>query len=49
MGTASSYLDKNAKKDETLTQAGSGSAVLVKGSAGDITALTVNTATQETP
>lgn len=37
----SSYLDKNAKEDKTLTAAGSGSAVLVKGSTGDITGLTI--------
>lgn len=49
LSAASGYLDKNAKKDETLTEAGSGSAVLVKGNTGNITALTVNTAAQETP
>ncbi|MDE7261540.1 MAG: folate family ECF transporter S component [Oscillospiraceae bacterium] len=44
---ASCYLDKNAKKDETLTPAGSGSAVLVKGSTGDITGLTIQTETEQ--
>lgn len=43
LNAVSSYLDKNAKKDETLTAAGSGSAVLVKGSTGDITGLTIST------
>lgn len=41
LSAVSSYLDKNAQKDETLTAAGSGSAVLVKGSTGDITGLTI--------
>lgn len=46
LNAVSSYLDKNAKKDETLTAAGSGSAVLVKGSTGDITGLTISTAAE---
>ena len=43
---ASSYLDKNAKSDDTLTAAGSGSAVLVKGSTGDVTNVTIDTLTE---
>lgn len=46
LNAVGSYLDKNAKKDETLTAAGSGSAVLVKGSTGDVTGLTIAAATE---
>lgn len=42
LDAAAAYLDKNAKKDETLTPVASGSAVLVKDSAQDITDLTVS-------
>ena len=47
LAAASGYLDKNAKTDETLTPAGSGTAVLVKGSAGNVTSLTIHTETEE--
>lgn len=43
LSKVSSYLAKNAREDKTLTAAGSGSAVLVKGSTGDITGLTIST------
>ena len=43
VSASSGYLDKNAKKDESLTPAGSGTAVLVKGSTGDVTNVTIDT------
>lgn len=49
ISAASGYLEKNAKTDETLTLAGSGSAVLVKGSTGNITDLSVTPASQDAP
>lgn len=42
LSAASGYLEKNAKEDETLSLAGSGSAVLIKGSTGDVTALQIS-------
>ena len=38
------YLDKNAKKDESLTLVASGSAVLIQDSAQNVTELTVTAA-----
>lgn len=43
---ASSYLDKNAKKDESLTAAGSGSAVLVAGKPETVADLMIDAATE---
>jgi len=47
LDAASGYLEKNAKKDETLTLTGSGTAVLVKGSTSDITSLEIEPAAEE--
>lgn len=49
ISAASGYLEKNAKLDESLTLAGSGSAVLVKGNAGSITDLLIDTAVSDAP
>ena len=38
------YLDKNAKKDESLTLVASGTAVLIQDSAQNVTGLTVTAA-----
>ena len=46
ISAAAGYLEKNAKTDETLTAAGSGSAVLVKGSTGDVANVTIHTASE---
>ena len=46
LSAVSGYLDKNAKSDDTLMAAGSGSAVLVKGSTGDVTNVTIDTLTE---
>ena len=46
LSAAAGYLEKNAKTDESLTAAGSGTAVLVKGSTGDVANVTVATATE---
>ena len=43
---AAGYLEKNAKDDETLTRAGSGTAVLLKGSTDSVTGITINTANE---
>ena len=46
LSAVSSYLDKNAKADETLTAAGSGSAVLVKGGTSNIAYVIIDTLTE---
>ena len=43
---AAGYLEKNAKTDETLTLAGSGTAVLVKGSTDSVTGITITPASE---